>query len=295
MSTSYSGTFLGVVPFGLNIFAGPTPLVPDNKTYDTITLSGPGFFDKLHIQNTEIEESVIDSYTLDLYAPIWGGTTILLANFEDTLSAGNVLVDSGNPLVGWIVTRIEQGGSLSVSVCHPDINTNGCIDTTVELGKTYIYDVFPYTDEEVGEALESAPVTVDYYGYFLIDPTTGTSYKFDLNLVSGSMTNDSNMTEYETFTERNAYSFANKNIMRCSISAVIGEDDDGDLSQTITLLEALKTFINNGEEKIFKTRKGQVFRGITTNYQQSPINDDLAEQIYTVSFDFIESADVLEF
>ena len=294
MSVSYSGTFLGVVPFGFNIFAGPTPLVPSNKTYDTVTLFGQGYFDKVHIQNTEVSQSVIESYTLDLYAPSWGGTTIFLANFEDNLNAGNVLTESGNTLIGWIVTRREQGSSLAETICNPDIDETGCIDTTAQLGKTYIYDVYPYTDYEVGESLESAPVTVDYYGYFLIDPDNGTAYKFDLNVISGQMANDSGMTEYETFTERNAYSFVDKNIMRCNITAVVGEDEEGELSQTVDLLDTLKAFINNGKEKIFKTRKGQVFRGITTNYQQTPINDELAEQIYSVSFDFIESDDVLE-
>jgi len=294
MSTSYSGTFLGVVPFGFNIFAGPTPLVPDDKTYDTVTLSGPAYFDKLHIQNVEVSQSVVDAYTLDLYAPSWGGTTILLANFEDTLDAGNVVIDSGNPLVGWTVTRREQGSSLAETICEPDITETGCIDTTAQLGKTYIYDIYPYTNEEVGEALESDPVTVDYYGYFLIDPSDGTAYKFDLNAISGTMANDTSMTEYETFTERNAYSFVDKNIMRCTISAVVGEDDNGDLSQTVELLDTLKAFINNGQEKIFKTRKGEVYRGITINHQKTPINDDLSEQVYSVSFDFIEAADLLE-
>jgi len=293
MSTSYSGTFLGIVPFGLNIFTGPTPLVPKNKTYDTVTLLGPGYFDKLHIQSVEISQEVIDEYTLDMYAPSWGGNTILLANFEDALAAGNVLIASGNPLIGWTITRRELGSSLAETICETDINTNNCVDTTAQLGKTYIYDVYPNTEEEVGEALESAPVTIDYSGYFLIDPEDGTAYKFDLNLVSGAMTNDSGMTEYETFTEHNAYSFTKKSIMRCNISAVIGEDDNGELSQTVELLDLLKAFINNEKEKIFKTRKGQMFRGVTTNYQQIPINDDLREQIYSVSFDFIESNDVM--
>jgi hypothetical protein len=294
MSTSYSGSFLGIVPFGLNVFTGPTPLVPTDVTYDTLTIYGPAYFDKIHIQNTEVTQAIIDAYTLDLYAPAWGGNTIFLANFDDSnLNAGNVLTSSGNPIVGWMVSRREQGGSLSITVCHPDVNTTGCIDPTVELGKTYIYDVRPYTDYEVGDVLESAPVTVDYYGYFLIDPTTGDAYKFDLNVVSGPMTNDSSMTEYETFTERNAYSFVDKDIMRCTISAVVGEDEDGELSQTVDLLDELKTFIKNGEEKIFKTRKGQVFRGITTNYQQSQINDDIEAQLYNISFDFIETSDLL--
>jgi hypothetical protein len=258
-----------------------------------VTLFGPGYFDKVHIQNTEVSQSVIESYTLDLYAPSWGGTTIFLANFEDNLNAGNVLVASENPLIGWTITRRELGSSLAETICETDINTNNCVDTTAQLGKTYIYDVYPNTEEEVGEALESAPVTIDYSGYFLIDPEDGTAYKFDLNLVSGAMTNDSGMTEYETFTEHNAYSFTKKSIMRCNISAVIGEDDNGELSQTVELLDLLKAFINNGKEKIFKTRKGQMFRGVTTNYQQIPINDDLREQIYSVSFDFIESNDVM--
>lgn len=294
MSTSYSGSFLGLVPFGLNIFTGPTPLVSDNISYDTVTLYGPAYFDKVHIQNVEVNQYVVDAYTLDLYAPTWSGNTIFLANFEDTLNAGNVLTESGNSIIGWKVTRREQGGSLALTICTPDADETGCIDATVELGKTYIYDIYPYTSVEVGEVLESDPVAVDYYGYFLIDPDTGTAYKFDLNAISGPMANDTSMTEYETFTDRNAYSFTDKDIMRCNITAIVGEDDDGDLSQTITLLDALKAFVNNGEEKIFKTRKGQVFRGVTINYQQSQINDDLAEQLYTISFDFVETADVLE-
>lgn len=294
MSVSYSGTFLGIIPFGVNVFTGPTPLVPSDKTYDTITLYGPGYIDKLHIQSVEVSQDIIDEYTLDMYAPSWGGSTILLANFEDTLAAGNVLVASGNPLVGWTITRRELGGSLAETICETDININSCIDATAQLGKTYIYDVYPITEEEVGEPLESDPITVDYYGYFLINPDDGVAYKFDLNAVSGSMTGDSGMTEYETFTERNAFSFIKKKIMRCSISAVVGtRDDNGEFSQPVETLEALANFIQNGKEKIFKTRKGQVFRGITTNYQQSVIDDNLAEQVYTVSFDFIESNDVL--
>jgi hypothetical protein len=127
--------------------------------------------------------------------------------------------------------------------------------------KSYIYNIFPSTINEIGEPLETSELTTDYYGWFLIDEETGTCYEFNLNTQSGEIQTETDFTEYKNYTKYPGFSIGDRKYIRGTVSAIVGEITvDGKLDQTTDYLDGLRDFILNGKEKLLKNPKGHGHR-----------------------------------
>lgn len=280
-----NGTFLGYSSLQYQ------PPIPSPISYTKVTFyGGQSIFDKIHIQNIALTNDQIQ--TIDPTAQIsWKPTTLLLANFDTkTLDGGNI-ISLPSALVGWKIYRRDTSTDISTLIATVPSGTTSYTDYGVPTNKTVSYEIFPYTANELGSPVITSNITTNYYGYYLVNMDgTGNVFKFDLELQSGEYQNNEIFVQYETYTQYNAYAIGKRKFFSTSISALAGTiDANGNIVQSSDYLIELRDFIQNGKLKYFKDRKGNIFAGLTHNYRQKQLNDAVQQQVFVVSFDFIET------
>jgi len=278
-----SGTFLG-----LSTFFQKPPL-PTPSIYDRITFYGDIIIDNVWIRDRILSDAEIDAmnYKID---PTWTSDTIFLALFENgNLNAGN-LINLTSPILSWDIYRRTVEDNILTYLDSVDVSIKTYVDYTTQAYKTYIYEIFPITATEIGSALQTDPLYTNYYGYYLIDPDTGTAYKFDLNLSSSDFQYEEDVTEYKTYTKYPAVSRGKLNYLKHSITVLAGtiQCPDGTFLQPIDYLNTLEAFITDGKVKLYKTRKGGIYKVYTRNYKYKALDDGITEQPMLVSFDVFE-------
>lgn len=268
-----------------------TQSTPTKRAFSKITIHGNATIDKLHVKEVVLsnEELLQLNFT---GTRIWDSDTILLAEFEGALGAGNI-TNLVNPITQWEINRKEISETAFKKLGVVDGNKSTFTDWTTQANKEYVYNIFALTDTEVGEPLETESIKTDYYGWYLIDKESGISYEFNLNIQSGGIENVTDMAIYDGYTKYPSFSIGQRDYIKGSLSAIAGDIlTNGKLYQPTDYLDDLRAFINNGKEKILKSRKGHIWNVMTTNYREAPLSDDVQEQPYTISFDFIESSEV---
>jgi hypothetical protein len=265
--------------------------VPDKRIYTKITVYGNAIVDKIHILDSELTNAELEA--IDITAALtWSSHTDLLAEFENSLSGGNFL-DLDIPILNWQVYRKEQGGITSTLLDTISATDIQYIDYTAQPQKTYIYDLFAVTPTQISEPLETAAILSDFYGYFIIDPVLEIAYKFDMSTESSESAYAEDFTVYENFTQYPSFARGQRKYMSTTITGMPGTlTQDKVLSQTVDYIDALRDFIHNGNEKIFKTRKGQIYKVQTSKFRFKPLNDAISDQPLLVSFDVVESSSI---
>ena len=265
--------------------------VPDKRIYTKITVYGNAIVDKIHILDSELTNAELEA--IDITAALtWSSHTDLLAEFENSLSGGNFL-DLDIPILNWQVYRKEQGGITSTLLDTISATDIQYIDYTAQAQKTYIYDLFAVTPTQISEPLETAAILSDFYGYFIIDPVLEIAYKFDMSTESSESAYAEDFTVYENFTQYPSFARGQRKYMSTTITGMPGTlTQDKVLSQTVDYIDALRDFIHNGNEKIFKTRKGQIYKVQTSKFRFKPLNDAISDQPLLVSFDVVESSSI---
>ena len=252
---------------------------------------GNAIVDKINILDYELTNAELE--LIDITDNLlWSSHTDLLAEFENSLSGGNFL-DLDIPIISWQIYRREQGSSTSILLDTIDPDEIQYIDYTAQPQKTYIYDLFAVTATQISEPLETAATLSDFYGYFIIDPTTNTVFKFDMNTESAESLYAEDFTQYDNYTQYPSFARGRRKYLNTTITGIPATlTIDKVMSQTVDYIDSLRDFIMNGNEKIFKTRKGQIYRVHTRNFRFKPLNDAISEQPLMVSFDVIESSQV---
>lgn len=278
-------------------FLGVSYLINTNKTPTARAYSGVKFYGQNTLSNIQIYDKLLSQEEINAigldYTPIWNENTILLAQFTDNnLVAGNIKNLNKN-IMNWEIDRKEKGETSFKKLAVIDNDITEYIDWTTSANKSYTYNIFPVTDEEIGEPLITNEINTNYYGWYLIDKDTNAVYMFDLNVKSGNITNEVDFTEYKGYNQYSAFSVGKRDYIKGNLSAIAGNiSNNGVVNQSNAYLDDLRTFVNNGNPKILKNRKGNVWNVMTTNYQQNILDDGISEQLYNISFDFIECSKV---
>jgi hypothetical protein len=174
------------------------------------------------------------------------------------------------------------------------------IDYTAQSNKKYVYYVFPETDTQSGAAMTSVEVDPVFYTDSLNNMDgTDAVYQFDLGIQSGSYQITEDFFEYVTYGKYNSYAQGQKQSYKLTITALANSDPLGltslPLVQTTDYLESLKQFIQNGKNKYFKDKAGNIFGGITHNFNMKVYDDGVnigTTQPFLITFDFIQTFDV---
>lgn len=281
------GTYLGLATFTNGI----DEIIP--KSYSKVEFFGNGVYSKLWIRTGGITDAEFNALTPDTYIPTWDSRTKLLSPFINNTNGGNV-IEVDTPITHYNVQRRDESEAILTEIGSVDIDSElKIMDYKSQKGKTYKYYVTPITDTEIGEQLVTSSITIDYDGWFLIDEINNRVFRFLLNEKPGAVSSKTNLHITEVANKFPIYQQDETNYIEGSISAIIGEiTDEGRLHQTIDDLKLLQDTINNGEEKILKNMKGQIWKVMTNNYIENAFVESHIDCPYEISFSFHESGEV---
>jgi hypothetical protein len=280
-------SYIGGTALGVSTFLGIDSFILGDFTGVSI-YGGNSCFDNVRLLNKELTDEEFLAITIGTQQ-VWDTTVLFNATFNDSdLSAGNI---SGltNPITAYDIFRKETGSQTFIKLDTVDVSVQEYIDITAKLNTTYIYDIVAKNSTERSNSIEGN-ITTDWYGTYLINPIDNTVYIFDLNYDFGGFNTETAYQRYDGYSQYSAYSFGNRNFKTGTISAIVNEEisSDGKPIQTIDFVNQLQSFINNGQYKILKTRKGEVLKVHTMNFASQPLNNAIKQQPYSITFNFEE-------
>lgn len=265
---------------------------PTKSEYTSLVVEGGHIYDYIQIKNTELTTAEMLSYQ-KYVDPLWDGNTLALATFRNNFSAGNV-DNIVNPLTNWIVQRKKSTESVYTTLAVVGADAVSFMDLTVESGYTYEYQIIAINETELSDPLFNT-LNSSFFNHLLIDPTTGMAVVFDANLEFDGYTEEVAYETYDGYNRYPAHSIGKRRYKIGSAKALVHENMcvDNELVQTIDYLKTLDDFINNGNNKIMKDRKGNVLLVKTLDgMTQNPLNVGLSQQPYEISFNFVEVGEV---
>lgn len=286
----FSGSF-----FGFNMIANGANNRRDPLELMDILIYGEQTARLTQVFNIELTDTQINN--LDFNNVVYDSNTVMLAQYNNNLNAGNNF-GTGEDIISWEIRRLDVDRNVLEDLGSVPVATTTLTDYTAVRDKTYRYEIFGRTQNLLTEATISDDVNPNFFGWYLIDINTNETIRFDLEVESGTLTNVRDVTEHQTFAQYPSVAFGRRNYYRGSIRAFGGVVDcTGTITDNNGIIfdaeyqETLKTFLNNGNEKFMKDRKGIIYR-VQTWGANIDYNDDVGQQPYTITWNFAEVGDV---
>lgn len=270
--------------------------IDPNGFWNSIEISGIADFRYIWIKEAALTQQEYESL-LDVDAvPVWDDTTLMLALFQDNLRAGNI--ESAVPVTGWIIYSVENGSSFLKPIRTVEAGTNTFTDYSVKNDTGVVYYVFPVFSDKIGAAASSNMVVPNWWDWFLIvcDRTGDDSYyhlktyRFDLDVSSGSMANNTSFNELQNFTKYAKVQNSFSNYWSGTLSAYIGNCGNT-YEDTVAQMEELKGLSTDGKDKFLKDRKGNFWKVRLNSAVSQKINDEYVEQAVVVTLGWMEIGD----
>lgn len=284
-------SYLGGIALGVSSLLGISSLVSGN--YIQLTLyGGQACFDDVEITNNILTLSDIEQEQIDTPSS-WTSNVVFLSDYEDSnFDAGNIK-NLINPITDYELYRQKNGETTLTLLSDLDVNVTSYIDETAQPNVDYIYSLVPKNSTERASPIEGE-ITTNFYGHYLIDPETYQVFLFDLNSENDGASAVTAYTRHDGFNEYSSYTFGDRNFLKGTITAITAESliCGEDFIQTPEYIKILKDFIANKKPKIFKTRKGEVYKVLTFNFSYKPLNNSVTQQPYLITFDWEQVGDV---
>jgi hypothetical protein len=286
---------------GYNSFLGyntlqSSQLTPTPSTYTGLKVFGSCIIDNIHVVNYTMTDAEVDNIDYNK-TPKWlVGKTLFLATFDDeTLDGGNVkgLV---NPITAWAILR-RKIGETKYTQLNVLINPSAesYIDPTAMSRNTFEYGVVPIATDVLGTTMLSEQLSLDFDSWYLSSLDGVETYKMCANLNTTSLTSNSDIAQKQTVGQFDAFNRGNRQFESASMSFIptFGYENNGiTLSQTAEQIKTLREFIENGEVKILKNPKGEIWKVYTSNFSKTIINHGERTQLYAVDFDFAQVEEI---
>lgn len=249
-------------------------------TYTGFKFNGNCIIDSILIRNYEQTDTEIinDSVTIGV-EPDWTPDVTFLASMNNTIDGGNITGMTVMP-DKWSLYRHEKDGDKLYKVCDVDMSINSWIDYKVEGNKTYEYYLYSENDSQISSPIVTSEIKTTFWGWYLIDSIGADSndpvvneavesYKFDLNLQSSKIVTNNDMTLIKSYSQFDNAVILDRNFRSSDFSAWLipqldssGYDFEG-ITNFRDLLDNLKLFLHNKQNKYLKTRDGDIIKVIT--------------------------------
>lgn len=271
--------------------------IPSNCLYNKLMLGGGQYVNYLWIVSGGLTKLEIDNISNISYQPSFTNSTLLLATFDQTLSAGNYSGDGD--IVGWKIYRQLQGSGILYHIRDIDPSKSFIVDYGVSNSNTYTYYIFPAFDNGIGNALISSQITTSWWDWYLIvcdnaknnnDYYASDIYKFDLDVSSGSMSNNTTFNVLENFTPYPKVQNSNSSYWSGSISSLLGNCGIT-YSDTIKKMNEIKSLTTDRKIKFLKDRKGNIWKVKLNSPVTEQIGDSFVEQRVTITLSWVEIGD----
>jgi len=266
--------------------------------YHKSQIYGSGKFDYVWVTNVTETQGFIDSTTGANYVPSWTDDTALLAFFNNNINGGDITF-SGESITNWLIYKQEDGNTTLTYVATVPSTQTSILDYNVKNNTNYRYQVFAETPSFLSQPLITSDYaitnwwnwsligleTTDTDNFYYVD--TDNVWKFDTELSSDALTQNVDRNTFENFTQFPKVSSGQKNYYTGGITTFLNNTSNGVYSDTISLQTQFREFVNNGNIKLLKDRKGNaMFVDTTTNEFQ--YKDESQEQITSVTFTFTQ-------
>ena len=201
-------------------------------------------------------------------------------------------------VTGWIVYSIESGSSFLKPILSVGVTINSFVDYTARNQVGIIYYIFPVFGETIGSSAPSNMVVPNWWDWSLIvcdtvDDDTyyqSKTYRFDLDVSSGSMSNNTTFNELQNFTKYAKVQNSQSNYWSGTLSAFIGNCDIT-YKDTVDRMEELKSLTTDNRDKFLKDRKGNFWKVRLNSAVGEKISDEFIEQAVTVTLGWMEIGD----
>lgn len=282
---------------GYNAFLGYMPLqggsfMPTPSAYTGLKVFGECIIDNIRVSNYTMTDAEIGLIDFNITPPWVAGKTIFLATFDYSNLVGGNVIGLLSPILNWVVQRKKTTDITFTTLATLPVGSISYVDSTAEPNTSYTYQLLATNETEISEPLVNT-IDSDFYNSIIMDVDGTDVYIFDANLDFSGFSNEVATQRYDGYNKYSAYAFGNRDFKTGDVSAIIHSGITGSITQTIDYVKAFNEFINNGKQKIFKDRKGNVLKVVTTGgVKQVPVDLAIGEQPYMVSFHFEEVAEV---
>ena len=286
---------------GISPLYGQSDYVPELADFSSITFGGSGAMTISNIWGQSMVATgdgwgamtpeYLDNY--NVRNAYWSEYTYMLSNFADGVYDAGILHGLGD-IEEWSLYRWDSNSGQAIMIGNFDASVTQYIDYTVLLNNTYRYLLYAYGEDDVSTALVSEEISMDHYGYFLIDVSNDIVYKFDTNLSGGDLSMVMDYASFKTNNKYYTYNVGTLKHMSGNIAALVRYANSQVYdNNTVNLLENLRDCIQDSDRiKILKTRKGEGWYVFTFDYKDSVVNQAIGAQPINASFSFEEIGDL---
>lgn len=276
----YSGSV-----FGPSVFLGS----PITKAYSNIKISGEAIFGYLKVSNV-VKTTTTMSLINNSIKPEFDGNTIALAHFNYITEGGNI---SGITAIDfWKIYRRESQESTFSLISEESGDMNYFLDYDIQNGKSYKYQLFPGSTLLVAPPIYTSFKSIEFEDFYLTNKSSGVTYRLRLERELGSMSTSTDFSIIDTQSKfPTIINNGEKSYRSGTFKVIPGEisDDEISLEQSVSYINSLKDFINDKEEKIFKTIKGHTMIIKTYNFSEESFEfNSKSSDPMVVSWDWVE-------
>lgn len=270
--------------------------IDDGGVWNSISTSGDVLMRYIWIEDRAITADEIRKFSDLNEVPVWDNETLMLAIFNENLLAGSITSDA--PVTGWMVYSIESGSSFLKPILSVGAAVNGFVDYTARNQVGIIYYIFPVFGETIGSSAPSNMVVPNWWDWSLIVCDTvdndeyyqSKTYRFDLDVSSGSMSNNTAFNELQNFTKYAKVQNSSSNYWSGTLSAFIGNCGIT-YKDTVEQMEELKALTTDNRDKFLKDRKGNFWKVRLNSAVSEKISDEFIEQAVAVTIGWMEIGD----
>lgn len=270
--------------------------IDDGGYWNSISVSGAIYARYIWIKEVAITEQEIDRLKDINNVPIWDNDTLMLALFNDNLLAGNIKSDT--PVTNWIVYSNEVGSSFLKPIITVEAPVNSFIDYSVRNMTGVIYYISPVFGDKIGASASSNVAIPNWWDWFLVvcDEVEENvyrqikTYRFDLDVSTGSMNNNTSFNELQNFTKYAKIQNSTSNYWSGTLSAFVG-NCAVTYKDTVEQMEELKSLSTDGKDKFLKDRKGNLWKVRLNSAVSQNITDEYVEQAVVVTLGWAEIGD----
>lgn len=267
-------------------------IISDGK-FTKFELSGPSLFRYFWIRTTHIPADIFARLSSGNYLPEWDSDTRILATFQNTLSAGNA--QSSSEIVGWLIYRIDEGINNLKFIRLNTPERNYIVDYSAKNQTSVKYYVFPSFENKIGSPNASLPFTPNWWSWDLLvcDKYGDDQYyiaeehKFDLDVTSNQMTNNTTFSLLNNFTPYAKVQSSYTNYWSGVLTALLGNCGNT-YHDTVEKMEQIKALTNDNRDKFLKDRKGNIWKVRLSAPVGEQIADQYIEQAVTVTLTWAE-------
>lgn len=283
--------------FNVGLVSSTAIVTPSITTFGITKVTiknNDSYFDKIRLLDTALTDIEIGALLLtDEYE--WTDDTRLLMEFDQNLLGGNIGIDTDD-IERAILYRAEADTPDVLTTIDDNIDADATsyTDYTAVVGTEYIYYLtLVDSNGATSELFSSNNVTSSYDSFFLIDPTEGVSFRFNLNSSSTPVSKNDNFTVIAS--NYSQYPITSDGLTfydTMTINCVLGYTDSScGYIDTVEYLESLETIIKNTNNKYIKNRAGNIWE-VQTSGLRYLADTKTYEHQRTITFNCVEVATV---